>query len=72
MRAWPGEHRIERMKACLNGGRSRADHPAVPLTPAELAASAVAAVAAGRRRCTCTRAAPMAANRCCQPTSPRL
>ena len=47
MRAWPGEHRIERMKACLNGGRSRADHPAVPLTPAELAASAVAAVAAG-------------------------
>jgi uncharacterized protein (DUF849 family) len=38
---------IERMKACLNGGRSREDHPAVPLTPAELAASAAAAVAAG-------------------------
>ena len=38
---------IERMKVCLNGGRGRADHPAVPLTPAELAASAVAAVAAG-------------------------
>src|SRR5262244_3109484 len=35
------------MKVCLNGGRGRADHPAVPLTPAELAASAVAAVAAG-------------------------
>lgn len=35
------------MKACLNGGRSRADHPAVPLSPAELAASAAAAVAAG-------------------------
>jgi len=34
--------RIERMKVCLNGGRGRADHPAVPLTPAELAASAVA------------------------------
>src|SRR5215468_5583934 len=47
MRAWPGEQRIERMKVCLNGGRGRADHPAVPLTPAELAASAVAAVAAG-------------------------
>jgi uncharacterized protein (DUF849 family) len=38
---------IERMKACLNGGRSRDDHPAVPLTPAQLAASAAAAVAAG-------------------------
>jgi uncharacterized protein (DUF849 family) len=38
---------IERMKVCLNGGRSRADHPAVPLTPVELAASAAAAVAAG-------------------------
>jgi uncharacterized protein (DUF849 family)/ribosomal protein S18 acetylase RimI-like enzyme len=38
---------IERMKACLNGGRSREDHPAVPLTTAELAASAAAAVEAG-------------------------
>jgi uncharacterized protein (DUF849 family) len=38
---------IERMKACLNGGRSREDHPAVPLTPAELATAAAAAVAAG-------------------------
>jgi uncharacterized protein (DUF849 family) len=38
---------IERMKACLNGGRSRDDHPAVPLSPAELAASAAAAVGAG-------------------------
>jgi uncharacterized protein (DUF849 family) len=39
--------RIERMKVCLNGGRDQADHPAVPVTPAELAASAIAAVAAG-------------------------
>jgi uncharacterized protein (DUF849 family) len=38
---------IVRIKACLNGGRRRADHPAVPETPAELAASAAAAVAAG-------------------------
>lgn len=38
---------IERIKACLNGGRRREDHPAVPLTPAELAAAAAAAVAAG-------------------------
>jgi uncharacterized protein (DUF849 family) len=30
------------VKACLNGGRNRAEHPAVPLTPAELAADAVA------------------------------
>jgi uncharacterized protein (DUF849 family) len=38
---------IERVKVCLNGGRSRDDHPAVPLAPAELAASAAAAVDAG-------------------------
>ncbi len=38
---------IDRLKACLNGGHSREAHPAVPLTPAELAASAAAAVAAG-------------------------
>ena len=35
------------MKACLNGGRSGTDHPAVPVSPAELAASAAEAVAAG-------------------------
>ena len=39
--------RIEHLKVCLNGGRNREDHPAVPLTPAELAASAAEAVAAG-------------------------
>ena len=39
--------RIERIKVCLNGRRSRAEHPAVPLTPAELAAAAAAAVTAG-------------------------
>jgi uncharacterized protein (DUF849 family) len=35
------------VKACLNGGRTRAEHPAVPLTPAELAADAVAVRRAG-------------------------
>jgi uncharacterized protein (DUF849 family) len=35
------------IKACLNGGRSRAEHPCVPQTPGELAAEAVAAVRAG-------------------------
>ena len=35
-----------RIKACLNGGRRRGEHPAVPVAPAELAKSA-AAVAAG-------------------------
>jgi len=35
------------VKACLNGGRSRAEHPAVPAAPAELAADAVAVVRAG-------------------------
>jgi uncharacterized protein (DUF849 family) len=38
---------IDRLKVCVNGGRSRDDHPGVPLTPAELAVSAAAAVAAG-------------------------
>ena len=35
------------IQACLNGGTTRAEHPAVPLTPAELAAAASAAAAAG-------------------------
>jgi uncharacterized protein (DUF849 family) len=35
------------VKACLNGGRTRAEHPAVPLTPGELAADALAARHAG-------------------------
>jgi uncharacterized protein (DUF849 family) len=35
------------VKACLNGGRTRAEHPGVPLTAAELAADAVAVRAAG-------------------------
>jgi uncharacterized protein (DUF849 family) len=35
------------VKACLNGDRTREQHPAVPLTPAELAADAVAVRAAG-------------------------
>jgi uncharacterized protein (DUF849 family) len=38
---------VQRMQACLNGGRSQSDHPAVPLTPAELATAAAEAVAAG-------------------------
>ncbi len=39
--------RLERVKACLNGERSKDQHPAVPVTPAELAAEAAAAVNAG-------------------------
>jgi uncharacterized protein (DUF849 family) len=35
------------IKACLNGGRSREEHPAVPRTPSELAADAVAVRRAG-------------------------
>ena len=35
------------LKACLNGNRAPADHPALPLTPAQLAADARRAVAAG-------------------------
>lgn len=36
-----------RIKACLNGRRDRDEHPALPITPAELAESGRAAVAAG-------------------------
>jgi uncharacterized protein (DUF849 family) len=35
------------VKACLNGNRPPGSHPALPLTPPELAADAAAAVAAG-------------------------
>jgi uncharacterized protein (DUF849 family) len=38
---------IRRIKACLNGGRARAEHAAVPTTPAELAEATAAAVAVG-------------------------
>jgi len=39
--------RIERIKACLNGKRQPAEHPSVPITPAQLAQAAKDAVAAG-------------------------
>jgi uncharacterized protein (DUF849 family) len=35
------------VKACLNGGRIRKEHPAVPQTPAELAADTIAVQRAG-------------------------
>ncbi|MCP2329132.1 uncharacterized protein (DUF849 family) [Hamadaea flava] len=38
---------VRRIQVCLNGGRSAADHPAVPITPAQLAVSSQDAVAAG-------------------------
>jgi uncharacterized protein (DUF849 family) len=38
---------IRRIKACLNGGRRPGDHPAVPVTPAQLAVAARGAVEAG-------------------------
>jgi len=37
------------LKACLNGGRGRDEHPAIPRTPEELAADGAEAVAAGAR-----------------------
>ena len=37
------------VKACINGGTSRAEYPAVPVTPAELATEALAAARAGAR-----------------------
>jgi uncharacterized protein (DUF849 family) len=39
--------RIRRIKACLNGRRTAADHPAVPITPDQLAVAAAGAVTAG-------------------------
>jgi uncharacterized protein (DUF849 family) len=38
---------ITRIKACLNGRRGRDEHPAVPVTPGEVAREAAAAAAAG-------------------------
>jgi uncharacterized protein (DUF849 family) len=35
------------IKAALNGGRTRAEHPAIPIAPEELAASARESIAAG-------------------------
>jgi uncharacterized protein (DUF849 family) len=60
---------IERMKVCLNGGRSRADHPGVRPTPEELAASAAAAVAAGAEAVHLHPRRVMALSRCGPPTS---
>jgi uncharacterized protein (DUF849 family) len=45
---WVGDRgRFVLVKACLNGGTTRREHLAVPQTPAELAADAVAVAAAG-------------------------
>ena len=41
------------LKAALNGARTRADHPAIPLTPDEQAREAIAAVAAGAGALCC-------------------
>jgi uncharacterized protein (DUF849 family) len=38
---------IHRIKACLNGGRPSDEHPALPVSPTELAKAAADAVAAG-------------------------
>ena len=40
---------ISVLQACLNGARAPGEHPALPLTPAQLAADARACVAAGAR-----------------------
>ncbi|PJE95448.1 hypothetical protein CUT44_24250 [Streptomyces carminius] len=37
------------LQVCVNGARTRAEHPSLPLSPAELAAEAARAVAAGAR-----------------------
>jgi uncharacterized protein (DUF849 family) len=41
------QSKVVRLKACLNGGRRREDHPAVPITPGELAREAAGVVASG-------------------------
>ena len=62
---------VRLIKACLNGKRSQAEFPAVPVTPGELARDAAAVVAAGLRLSTCTPAAGMAPSRYRRPTSGR-
>jgi uncharacterized protein (DUF849 family) len=42
-----GRFMIRRLKACLNGSRRPDEHPAVPVTPSDLAAAATGAAAAG-------------------------
>ncbi|MGI8521016.1 MAG: 3-keto-5-aminohexanoate cleavage protein [Actinomycetota bacterium] len=47
---WPRPdppRRLMLLQACLNGSRTSEEHPAIPRTPAELAAGGRAAVAAG-------------------------
>src|SRR5690242_7505656 len=39
--------RVTLVEAALNGGRSRAEHPAIPFSPAEVAREALAAARAG-------------------------
>lgn len=41
------QHTIHAIKVCLNGSRQPGDHPALPVTPQQLAESALGAVAAG-------------------------
>ena len=41
--------KVPSLQVCLNGSRSRAEHPAVPQTPAELAADVAHLFAAGAR-----------------------
>jgi len=41
------EPRVRRIQVCLNGGRPASDHPAVPVTPEQLAVAARDAVYAG-------------------------
>ena len=49
MPAWFSTRMTLLLKACLNGDRTDAEHPAVPRTPDELAADARACVEAGAR-----------------------
>jgi uncharacterized protein (DUF849 family) len=37
------------LEACLNGARTKSEHPAIPRTPEELAAESLASVRAGAR-----------------------
>lgn len=57
-------NRIAAVQACLNGSRSPAEHAAVPVTAAELAAAAASAVATGAGSLHCIRGSRTAASRC--------
>jgi hypothetical protein len=60
------------IQAAINGARTRAEHPGIPVTSEQQAEEAAAAVAAGAGRSMSTSGAPKAARASRPTTSPML